>query len=67
MEIDNNVKSDDVSKVVIELMTGEKGNEMRKNAIDLKKKAEDACKIPYGSSVVNLEKMINLLSQTSSK
>ncbi|KAK1406849.1 hypothetical protein QVD17_38457 [Tagetes erecta] len=66
MEIDNNVKSDDVSKLVVELMIGEKGNEMRKNAIDLKKKANEACKISNGSSMVNLEKMINLL-QTSPK
>ncbi|XP_076925131.1 7-deoxyloganetin glucosyltransferase-like [Bidens hawaiensis] len=66
MEIDSDVKSDEVSKLVIELMNGEKGKEMRKNAIDLKNKAEEACTFPSGSSVVNLEKVIQLL-QTSPK
>ncbi|XP_076925129.1 7-deoxyloganetin glucosyltransferase-like isoform X1 [Bidens hawaiensis] len=66
MEIDNNVKSEEVSKLVIELMNGEKGKEMRKNAIDLKNKAEEACTFPTGSSVINLEKVIQLL-QTSQK
>ncbi|KAI3820371.1 hypothetical protein L1987_07917 [Smallanthus sonchifolius] len=66
MEIDNNVKSDEVSKLVIELMSGERGNEMRKNAIDWKNKAQEACTFPSGSSVVNLEKLINLL-RTSPK
>ncbi|KAK9050153.1 hypothetical protein SSX86_030877 [Deinandra increscens subsp. villosa] len=66
MEIDNNVTSDEVSKLLIELMTGEKGKEMRKNVIDWKNKAEEACKFPSGSSMVNLEKLIHLL-QTSPK
>ncbi|XP_076936545.1 7-deoxyloganetin glucosyltransferase-like [Bidens hawaiensis] len=66
MEINNDVKSDEVSKLVIELMNEEKGKEMRKNAIDFKNKAEEACAYPSGSSVVNLEKVINLL-QISSK
>ncbi|KAF5807622.1 putative 7-deoxyloganetin glucosyltransferase [Helianthus annuus] len=66
MEIDNNVKSDEVQKLVIELMKGEKGNLMRKKVDELKKKAKEACAFPSGSSVVNLEKIINLM-QTSSK
>ncbi|XP_076934640.1 7-deoxyloganetin glucosyltransferase-like [Bidens hawaiensis] len=61
MEIDSDVKSDEVSKLVIELMNGEKGKEMRKNAIDFKNKAEEACTFPSGSSVVNLEKVIQLI------
>ncbi|KAI7729649.1 hypothetical protein M8C21_025212, partial [Ambrosia artemisiifolia] len=64
MEIDNNVKSDEVAKLVIELMNEEKGDEMRKKATDWKKKAEDSCVVPSGSSIVNLEKVIHLL-QTS--
>ncbi|XP_076922135.1 7-deoxyloganetin glucosyltransferase-like [Bidens hawaiensis] len=64
MEIDNNVKRDKVSKLVIELMSGEKGKEIRKNAIDLKNKAEAACAFPSGSSVINLEKLINLLQSS---
>ncbi|KAL8215620.1 hypothetical protein R6Q57_022457 [Mikania cordata] len=67
MEINSNVKSDEVCKMVIELMmNGEiRGNEMRKYAIEWKNKAEKACK-PFGSSMVNLENLIQLL-QTSSK
>ncbi|KAJ0466500.1 putative 7-deoxyloganetin glucosyltransferase [Helianthus annuus] len=66
MEIDNNVKSDEVAKLVIELMNGEKGKEMRKKAIDWKNKAEESCVVPSGSSIANLDKVIHLL-QTSSK
>ncbi|KAD4386275.1 hypothetical protein E3N88_26444 [Mikania micrantha] len=68
MEIDHNVKSDEVSKMIIELMNGEKGNERRKIAIDWKKKAEKACNtFSSGSSVVNLEKLIHLLKHISTK
>ncbi|KAI3820381.1 hypothetical protein L1987_07927 [Smallanthus sonchifolius] len=66
MEIDNNVKSDEVQKLVIELMKGEKGNLMRKKAAELKNKAEEACVFPSGLSMANLEKIIHLM-QTSSK
>nr|GEZ20927.1 7-deoxyloganetin glucosyltransferase-like [Tanacetum cinerariifolium] len=65
MAIDNDVKSDEVSKLVIELMSGEKGKEMRKNAIDWKNKAHDACSSPSGSSIVNLEKLIHLLKTST--
>ncbi|PWA13724.1 UDP-glucuronosyl/UDP-glucosyltransferase [Artemisia annua] len=66
MEIYNNVKSDEVSKLVIELMNGEKGKEMRKNVIEWKKKTDESCVAPAGSSIANLEKLIHLM-QTSSK
>ncbi|KAI3820383.1 hypothetical protein L1987_07929 [Smallanthus sonchifolius] len=66
MEIDNNVTSDEVQKLVIELMKGEKGNSMRKKAVELKNKAEEACSFPTGSSIANLEKITHLM-QTSSK
>ncbi|CAI9291504.1 unnamed protein product [Lactuca saligna] len=61
MEIDNDVKREEVAKLVIELMNGERGNELRKNAIDLKNKAKKACASPFGSSIVNLDKVIQLL------
>nr|GEV78576.1 7-deoxyloganetin glucosyltransferase-like [Tanacetum cinerariifolium] len=67
MEIDNDVKSDEVRKLVVELMDREKGNEMRKNVADLKKKAEEACTSPLGSSMVNLEKIIHLMRASSSR
>ena len=61
MEIDSDVKREEVAKLVNELMDGDKGNELKKNAIDLKNKAEEACASPFGSSVVNLEKVIHML------
>lgn len=66
MEIDNDVKREEVANLVIELMNGERGTELRKKAIDLKNRAEKACASPFGSSIVNLDKVIHLL-QTSTK
>ncbi|GKE32665.1 hypothetical protein Tco_1451987 [Tanacetum coccineum] len=66
MEIDNDVKRYEVRKLVVELMNGEKGTEMRKNVADLKKKAEEMCTSPLGSSMVNLEKIIHLMKASSS-
>ena len=61
LEIDNDVKRNEVSKLVIELMHGEKGKEMRKNAIEWKNKAHEACVFPSGSSMANLVKLIHHL------
>ncbi|GLT94381.1 hypothetical protein SLE2022_121240 [Rubroshorea leprosula] len=58
MEIDSNVKRDEVEKLVRELMEGIKGGEMRKKAAEWKRKAEEAAS-PDGSSFLNLDKMIN--------
>ncbi|KAM7520781.1 hypothetical protein LguiB_019743 [Lonicera macranthoides] len=58
MEIDNNVKRDEVASLVSTLMVGEKGKEMKRKAMDWKRKAEDATN-SGGSSYVNLEKMIS--------
>lgn len=57
VEIDNDVKRDEVEKVVRELMDGEKGKEMKKAAMEWKDQAEEACR-PGGSSYQNLEKVI---------
>ncbi|PWA67347.1 UDP-glucuronosyl/UDP-glucosyltransferase [Artemisia annua] len=67
MEIDNDVKRDKVGKLVVESMTGEKGNALRKNATKWKKKAEAACVAKDGSSVANLEKLIHLMQTSSNK
>ncbi|KAK1406852.1 hypothetical protein QVD17_38460 [Tagetes erecta] len=61
MEIDNNVKRDEVAKLVVELMEEEKGKEIKKNVIKLKNKALEACTSPSGSSLVNLEKVVELM------
>ncbi|KAB1206861.1 UDP-glycosyltransferase 85A2 [Morella rubra] len=57
MEIDNNVKRDEVEKLVRELMDGDKGKEMKKKVMEWKTKAEEAVK-PGGSSYQNLDKLI---------
>ncbi|CDP01085.1 unnamed protein product [Coffea canephora] len=54
MEIDNNVKRDDIESLVSELMAGEKGKEMKKKAMDRKKLAEMA----VTDSNSNLENLI---------
>ncbi|KAJ4820345.1 UDP-Glycosyltransferase superfamily protein [Rhynchospora pubera] len=57
MEIDNNVKRDEVEWQVRELMTGEKGADMRNRAIEWRKSAIRATQ-PGGSSFVNLERLV---------
>ncbi|XP_058087015.1 7-deoxyloganetin glucosyltransferase-like [Magnolia sinica] len=58
MEIDNNVKRDEVEELVRELMEREKGKEMKKKVMELKESAENATK-KGGSSYVNLDKLVN--------
>ncbi|KAL8060969.1 hypothetical protein ABFX02_02G058300 [Erythranthe guttata] len=57
LEIDNDVKRDDVAAAVIELMDGDKGKKMKYRALELKRKAEEAT-APGGSSYMNLDKLI---------
>ncbi|XP_016507315.1 7-deoxyloganetin glucosyltransferase-like [Nicotiana tabacum] len=59
MEIDNNVKRDEVKSLVRELMAGEKGKEMKKKSMEWKKLAEEATQKPEGSSFVAIDKLIN--------
>ena len=56
IEIDTNVKRDEVEKLVRELLEGEKGVEMKRKAMEWKKEAEEAIG-PGGSSFQNLEKL----------
>ncbi|KAF7803730.1 7-deoxyloganetin glucosyltransferase-like [Senna tora] len=57
IEIENDVKREEVEKLVIELMEGEKGKKMRQSALEWKKIAEEDTK-PGGSSYMNLDKLI---------
>ncbi|PIA52097.1 hypothetical protein AQUCO_01000170v1 [Aquilegia coerulea] len=57
MEIEN-VKRDEVEKVVRELMEGEKGKEMKKKVMEWKKKAEEAT-APGGSSYINMNNLVS--------
>nr|GEX27025.1 7-deoxyloganetin glucosyltransferase-like [Tanacetum cinerariifolium] len=61
MVIDNNVKSDEVSRLVIELMNGDKGKGMRKNAMEWKKKADESCVAPVNSYVLKMKGYIDNL------
>lgn len=59
MELDSdNVKRDEVEKLVGELIQGEKGKEMKKKALEWKKMAEEATNT-NGSSFLNLEILVN--------
>ncbi|KAK2631857.1 hypothetical protein EUGRSUZ_L02357 [Eucalyptus grandis] len=58
MEIDNDVKRDEVEGLVRELMEGEKGKEMRKKAMEWKAKAEEAIMLG-GTSYNNVDKLIS--------
>ncbi|PPS02903.1 hypothetical protein GOBAR_AA17751 [Gossypium barbadense] len=59
MEINSDVKRDEVAGHVRELMEGEKGKAMKKKALDWKKMAEEATNTPDGSSYDNLNHIIN--------
>ncbi|KAB5551601.1 hypothetical protein DKX38_008912 [Salix brachista] len=57
MEIESNVKRENVKKLVTELMEGEKGEKMKKKAMEWRKLAEEASG-PTGSSSMNLDKLV---------
>ncbi|ERN14726.1 hypothetical protein AMTRI_Chr04g182390 [Amborella trichopoda] len=56
IEIDNNVKREEVEAHVKELLQGDKGKEMRKMAMKWKELAENA--IEGGSSINNLDRLV---------
>ncbi|XP_023554156.1 7-deoxyloganetin glucosyltransferase-like [Cucurbita pepo subsp. pepo] len=58
MEIDSNVKRNEVEELVRELMDGEKGKKMKENVMSLKIKAEEACK-PGGSAYKNFDRLMD--------
>ncbi|KAL3514167.1 hypothetical protein ACH5RR_026884 [Cinchona calisaya] len=64
IEIDNDIKRDEVESLVRELVTGEKGKGMKKKALELKNKAEEAAESLGGSSWSNLEKVIQVFHRT---
>lgn len=66
MEIDSDVKRNEVESLVRELMEGEKGKLMKQRALEWKTKAVESVSAPHGSSYVNLQQLIDqhLLSQT---
>ncbi|KAM5586410.1 hypothetical protein ABKV19_005362 [Rosa sericea] len=58
MEITNDVKRDDVEKIVKELMEEDKGKKLKNRALQWKKLAEEAT-APHGSSSKNLDNLVN--------
>ncbi|XP_008229741.1 PREDICTED: 7-deoxyloganetin glucosyltransferase-like [Prunus mume] len=58
LEINNDVKRDQVEKLVKELMEGEKGKKMKNKVMEWKKLAEEATS-PHGSSSTNLDNLVN--------
>ncbi|GFZ09969.1 UDP-glucosyl transferase 85A5 [Actinidia rufa] len=58
VEIDNDVKRDEVEKLVRELMEGEKGKKLKNKARGWRKLAAEAAS-PGGSSTLNLNNLIN--------
>ncbi|CAN0853394.1 7-deoxyloganetin glucosyltransferase [Linum grandiflorum] len=62
MEIDPEVKREEVERVVREVMGGEKGKEMKRKAMEWKSKMEEASK-PGGSSFRNVERLVEMLLQ----
>ncbi|XP_021274470.1 7-deoxyloganetin glucosyltransferase-like [Herrania umbratica] len=62
MEISHDVKRDEVTTLVKEVMEGDKGKQMKNNALEWKKKAEEATNIG-GSSYNNFNKFIKEILQ----
>ncbi|KMZ71734.1 Flavonoid glucosyltransferase, family GT1 [Zostera marina] len=58
LEINNDVKREDVTILIMELMDGEKGREMRKNIQEWKMKAIAATQ-KGGTSFIKMEKLVN--------
>ncbi|KAM5586416.1 hypothetical protein ABKV19_005366 [Rosa sericea] len=58
MEINTDVKRDNVEKLVKELMEGDKGKKMKSKALEWKKLAEEAT-AQHGSSSKNFENLVN--------
>ncbi|CAL5385978.1 unnamed protein product [Camellia sinensis] len=61
MEINSDVKREEVESLVRELMGADKGKEMKRKAMEWKKLGEDATICYVGSSFLNFEKLVKSL------
>ncbi|KAG6474409.1 hypothetical protein ZIOFF_068344 [Zingiber officinale] len=61
MEIEQEVKREQIRKLVVELMEGERGQEMRKKVMKWKEMAEQATNAEGGSSYANLMRLTEAL------
>ena len=57
MEINIEIKREEVEKILRELLVGDKGKKMKKKAMEWKKLAEEATS-PLGSSSFNLKNLV---------
>ena len=60
MEIDFDIKKEEVEKIVRELVEGEKGKKMKKQAMQWKQSAEEVTS-PLGSPSINLKNLVREL------
>ena len=58
MEIDFDIKREEVEKIVREFLDGDKGKKMKKKAMDWKKLDEEATS-PLGSPSINLNDLVS--------
>ena len=58
MEINHDVKRDEVAELIRKMIVGEEGEKMRFKAKEWKKKADEATEVG-GSSYINFDKFIN--------
>ncbi|CAN1186050.1 7-deoxyloganetin glucosyltransferase [Linum perenne] len=61
LEIESDVKRDEIDKLVRELIDGEKGKEMKERALEWKKLAKDATENEIGDAYLNLENVVRVL------
>ncbi|THU57714.1 hypothetical protein C4D60_Mb03t06410 [Musa balbisiana] len=66
MEIDQQVKREHIKDLVVELMEGERGQQIRKNVMKWKKLTEQAT-AQGGSSYTNLERLVKDMNETMEK
>lgn len=68
MKIDSNGNRNVIEDLVREMMTGEKGKQMKENALKLKRLAQMAVASSAGSSYLNFEELVsNVLMPPTSK
>ncbi|CAL5385950.1 unnamed protein product [Camellia sinensis] len=61
MEINSDVKREEVDRMVRELMAGEKGKEMKRKVMEWKKLTKEATARSIGSSYLNFEKLVRFV------
>ncbi|KAL9243821.1 hypothetical protein vseg_017663 [Gypsophila vaccaria] len=66
VEIDADVKKDQVERLVNEVMGGDKGKGMKERAMKLKKMAEEETAYPYGASFRKLEAFVSQVLNSKS-